>query len=375
MLLRKIEINYQNTTSLVNDLITVTSELENEKESVKRALDELNDLENYHANKGAIVDELEFRKRKIDKDIQNTEELIQNIKDFSERVQETDERLAQKFKQDIKSYAKQNSIELVSDFDKWLDKAQMALDAIGIFPLVGEVADVINGVIYLAKGDIKNAGISFISMIPEVGDTAKSVRYFDKASDILKYTDKAVDLERSSKKLKLSNATKKLDIKDIDFEIDSKKINSKVNSNVIDEKKGIDFKGGENKKPINKESRVYDPTKPMSPSNYPNPDPDYSVPPVRYEPKTIEEIKRMRKGKGPTTKATHGDRNIEAHHRGQKSVKNGGIIDDLEEYVHRRGGNHTRHKEASELTPAQRAKEIREYWKKRGYEYKLPGEE
>lgn len=201
MLLRKIEINYQNTTSLVNDLITVTSELENEKESVKRALDELNDLENYHANKGAIVNELEFRKRKIDKDIQNTEELIQNIKDFSERVQETDERLAQKFKQDIKSYAKQNSIELVSDFDKWLDKAQMALDAIGIFPLVGEVADVINGVIYLAKGDIKNAGISFISMIPEIGDTAKGARYLDKASDLLKLGDKAVDLEKSSKKI------------------------------------------------------------------------------------------------------------------------------------------------------------------------------
>lgn len=226
MLLRKIEINYQNTTSLVNDLITVTSELENEKESVKRALDELNDLENYHANKGAIVDELEFRKRKIDKDIQNTEELIQNIKDFSERVQETDERLAQKFKQDIKSYAKQNSIELVSDFDKWLDKAQMALDAIGIFPLVGEVADVINGVIYLAKGDIKNAGISFISMIPEIGDTAKGARYLDKASDLLKLGDKVVDLEKSSKKI--SKATKNLDIKDIDFKIDSKKFNPKV---------------------------------------------------------------------------------------------------------------------------------------------------
>ena len=226
--MRKIEINYQNTTSLVNDLITVTSELENEKESVKRALDELNDLENYHANKGDIVNELEFRKRKIDKDIQNTEELIQNIKDFSERVQETDERLAQKFKQDIKSYAKLNSIELVSDFDKWLDKAQMALDGLGLIPVVGEVADVINGVIYLAKGDIKNAGISFISMIPEVGDTAKSVRYFDKASDLLKLGDKVVDLEKSSKKI--SKATKNLDIKDIDFKIDSKKYTPKSKS-------------------------------------------------------------------------------------------------------------------------------------------------
>ncbi|GAA0086297.1 hypothetical protein UT300007_27360 [Clostridium sp. CTA-7] len=86
----------------------------------------------------------------------------------------------------------------------------------------------------------------------------------------------------------------------------------------------------------------------MSPSNYPNPDLDFTAPPVRYEPKTIDEVERMRKGRGPTTKATHGDRNIEA--------------------------NHTRHTEPSELTPAQRAKEIREYWKKRGSEYILPGE-
>ena len=38
------------------------------------------------------------------------------------------------------------------------------------------------------------------------------------------------------------------------------------------------------------------------------------------------------------------------------------------------GGNHKRHTEPSELTPKQRAKEIREYWKKRGAEYILPGE-
>ena len=121
-------------------------------------------------------------------------------------------------------------------------------------------------------------------------------------------------------------------------------------------------------------SRLYNPNEPMSPSNYPPTDPDYSVPPVRYQPKSIEEVERMRNGRGPTTKASAGDRNIEAHHRKQKSTANGGILDDLEEYTHRRGGNHKRHAEPSELTPKQRAKEIREYWKKRGAEYILPGE-
>ena len=120
--------------------------------------------------------------------------------------------------------------------------------------------------------------------------------------------------------------------------------------------------------------RKYNPKEPMSPSNYPPTDPNYDVPPVRYEPKSIDEVERMRKGKGPTTKASVGDRNIEAHHRKQKSVEKGGIIDDLEEYTHRRGGNHKRHSEPSELTPKQRAKEISNYWKKRGAEYILPGE-
>jgi len=42
-------------------------------------------------------------------------------------------------------------------------------------------------------------------------------------------------------------------------------------------------------------------------------------------------------------KATPGDANIEAHHRGQKLIADGGVMDEIEEFVHRRDGNHTRH--------------------------------
>ncbi|GIN17311.1 hypothetical protein J32TS2_26670 [Shouchella clausii] len=35
----------------------------------------------------------------------------------------------------------------------------------------------------------------------------------------------------------------------------------------------------------------------LSPSNYPHPDPPMSIPPVRYEPKTIEEVIRCVKEK------------------------------------------------------------------------------
>jgi len=116
-------------------------------------------------------------------------------------------------------------------------------------------------------------------------------------------------------------------------------------------------------------------TRRMSPSNYPNPDPPMSAPPVRYEPQTPEEIIRMRQGKGPTTKATHGSSNIEAHHRQQVSIQNGGIMDELEMKPHRGSGNHTRHSQPSQLSPAQRSKEIREHWQRRGREYILPGGE
>jgi hypothetical protein len=117
--------------------------------------------------------------------------------------------------------------------------------------------------------------------------------------------------------------------------------------------------------------RSYDPNKPLSPSNYPPLDPEDAIPPVKYEPESIEELKRMERGQGPRTKKTHGDRNIEPHHRNQKSVENGGVLDDLEEYTHRRGGNHARHDQPSELAPKQRAKEIREHYKKRANEYKI----
>lgn len=230
--MRKIEINYQNTTELISNLMTILTHLDVEKESVKKALNGINDLENNYIYKSQIIYDLEYGLNQINRDIQDTEDLIKSINTFSKNIQETDERLAQKFKQDIKGYAKQNNIELVSEFDKWLDKVQMALDGFGLIPGVGEIADGINGLIYLFKGDIKNAGISFLSMIPEVGDTAKGVRYFDKASDILKYTDKAVDLEKSSKNL--SKVTKNIDIKDIDFKIDSKKFNhnSKIENEI-----------------------------------------------------------------------------------------------------------------------------------------------
>ena len=111
----------------------------------------------------------------------------------------------------------------------------------------------------------------------------------------------------------------------------------------------------------------------MSPTSYPNPDPPMSEPPVRYEPQSIEEVVRMRSGNTPKGRA-NGSSAIEAHHRQQIPLRRGGVIDELTRGEHREGGNHTRHRGASQMTPTERDREISQHYRRRGGEYTLPGE-
>ena len=79
------------------------------------------------------------------------------------------------------------------------------LDAVGVIPGVGEVADALNGVVYLAEGDTKNAVNSLVSCVPVVGDAigkgAKNAgRLLGIASDSAKYVDDVVELGQSAAK-------------------------------------------------------------------------------------------------------------------------------------------------------------------------------
>jgi hypothetical protein len=65
----------------------------------------------------------------------------------------------------------------------------LALDIAGFVPVIGEVADVANGLLYLAEGDYVNAGISFVGAIPLAGDSAKAGRAVTKGA---KFADAAV---------------------------------------------------------------------------------------------------------------------------------------------------------------------------------------
>ena len=52
----------------------------------------------------------------------------------------------------------------------WSDIGHGALDVVGLFPVVGEPADLLNAAWHAADGNYLDAGLSLISMIPGVGD-------------------------------------------------------------------------------------------------------------------------------------------------------------------------------------------------------------
>ncbi|MCX7568168.1 cysteine peptidase family C39 domain-containing protein [Sulfitobacter sp. F26169L] len=87
--------------------------------------------------------------------------------------------------------------------DTAIDGVQLALDVIGLIPGLGEIADGINGLISLARGDYVDAGLSFAAMIPFAGWFAtagkfgkKAVNAADLAGDVgrnvTKYGDEAL---------------------------------------------------------------------------------------------------------------------------------------------------------------------------------------
>ncbi|HEY9368647.1 DNRLRE domain-containing protein [Streptomyces sp.] len=84
------------------------------------------------------------------------------------------------------------------------DIGHAALDVVGMVPVVGEVADVANGIWYAAEGNYADAALSMASAIPLVGYgatavkagkyAAKGIEAVDSANDVRKTVDKADDV-------------------------------------------------------------------------------------------------------------------------------------------------------------------------------------
>jgi hypothetical protein len=79
----------------------------------------------------------------------------------------------------------------------WLDAIQTGLDIVGLVPAFGEWADGINAVIYLARGDWVNAGLSVAAILP-IGGQAFTVgnlgaKYGDEVIALARHGDEVVD--------------------------------------------------------------------------------------------------------------------------------------------------------------------------------------
>ncbi len=83
----------------------------------------------------------------------------------------------------------------------------MFLDIVGAVPLIGEVADIANGIAYTFEGDWSNAGISYMAVIPIVGEGGKvlryGIKYNDEARDVVKAAEKLDDVKKTKNSNKL----------------------------------------------------------------------------------------------------------------------------------------------------------------------------
>ncbi|MEB7453645.1 hypothetical protein [Lysinibacillus sphaericus] len=67
-----------------------------------------------------------------------------------------------------------------------LNTLQVGLDLVGLIPGFGEIADRVNGIIYLARGDKVNAALSFGAMIPFAGWAATGGKLVNKGAGVVK---------------------------------------------------------------------------------------------------------------------------------------------------------------------------------------------
>lgn len=73
-----------------------------------------------------------------------------------------------------------------SFWDSLLNDVHSLLDVVGMVPLAGDLANGLNGVIYLGQGDLKDAAISGLGLIPIGGGMAIAVRVASKGAEALK---------------------------------------------------------------------------------------------------------------------------------------------------------------------------------------------
>lgn len=146
-------------------------------------------------NSDSETTELFFKALRATNNFQDnlTESFVQdNISYFSQDVQNQiliDPLLAAQIAQEyliqraVKKYLHPNWNEVQIYYSVLWDLRHMALDAFGLIPVFGEVADLVNGTLYTLEGDEVNAAFSFASAVPVAGWATVTTKYAIKIID------------------------------------------------------------------------------------------------------------------------------------------------------------------------------------------------
>lgn len=206
--MRKLVVDFSEADDIIRKSKNALEKLYDEGENVEGAIRELSSLGGSYGEENWILNQLYEEKREIEDECNRLEKFCQKYRSFVDKVEETDERLSKKFETDIENYCKKENIEIESDLDKFLDKVGTALDVVGMIPGIGDVADAINGVLCLARGDFWGAALSFVAVIPLIGDSFKLLKYTDEAAGLLKYGDEVVNIGKGILKEGTEKASK-----------------------------------------------------------------------------------------------------------------------------------------------------------------------
>lgn len=72
-----------------------------------------------------------------------------------------------------------------------LDDVQLALDVVGLVPVLGEPADVVNAAVSVARGNYTDAALSLAAVVPVIGSAATATKWGGKATNAINKTRKA----------------------------------------------------------------------------------------------------------------------------------------------------------------------------------------
>jgi hypothetical protein len=182
-------INYLIANPDVNKNLTDYLDQNNTPEAKAFAIETVNYFIANLVNSDSETNELFFKALRATNNFQNdlTESFVQdNISYFSQDVQNQiliDPLLAVQIAQEyliqraVKKYLHPNWNEVQIYYSVLWDLRHMTLDAFGLIPVFGEVADLANGTLYTLEGDKVNAAFSFASAVPVYGWAAVGVKY------------------------------------------------------------------------------------------------------------------------------------------------------------------------------------------------------